>query len=297
MIIFGEEGSIACSFSNLGNVRYVFDIYCGAVRKLQEDDYYPFGLRRVASAGNNRYLYNGKELQEELEQYDYGARFYDPIIGRFIAVDKLADHDNQIDKSPYAYVWNNPVMLTDPDENCPICIIVAELLTAGETVAIGTGVVAAGVTYTVFKGYSNYKKTREIESVQDNVSVKSSYDKYLDPSRTKQVQSDQTTSKEGGGKRRKNRLPDVAEPNTMQTNPPGTSTKVYGPNGRVQKEHNKGHGPNAPENEQEDHVHDHKPKPNPNDPDATERQPGRKPKPNERQKDEEKQKRRSESTN
>jgi RHS repeat-associated protein len=52
---------------------------------------------------------------------DYGARFYDPSIGRFTTVDDLSDHPNQIDKSPYAYTWNNPVNLTDPDGNCPTC--------------------------------------------------------------------------------------------------------------------------------------------------------------------------------
>ena len=56
---------------HLGNVRYTFDIYEGAVRKLQQDDYYPFGIRRHVNGGNNKYLYNGKELQEELGQYDY----------------------------------------------------------------------------------------------------------------------------------------------------------------------------------------------------------------------------------
>ncbi|WP_199141455.1 hypothetical protein [Pedobacter sp. ASV12] len=70
---------------NLGNVRYTFDIYGGAARKLQEDNYYPFGLRKSAGSPvslENKYLYNGKELQYELEAYDYGARFYDPVIGR-----------------------------------------------------------------------------------------------------------------------------------------------------------------------------------------------------------------------
>ncbi|WP_443946653.1 hypothetical protein ACJVDH_05995 [Pedobacter sp. AW1-32] len=60
---------------HLGNVRYTFDIYNGAVRRLQQDDYYAFGVRKsVGAIGSpeNKYLYNGKELQSELgEQYDY----------------------------------------------------------------------------------------------------------------------------------------------------------------------------------------------------------------------------------
>ena len=51
----------------------------------------------------NRYKYNGKELNEELGLYDYGARWYDPAIARWGVVDALADEPEQIDKSPYAY--------------------------------------------------------------------------------------------------------------------------------------------------------------------------------------------------
>ena len=42
-------------------------------------------------------------------------------MGRFTSVDKLADHPNQVDKSPFAYAWDNPIKLTDPDGNCPNC--------------------------------------------------------------------------------------------------------------------------------------------------------------------------------
>ncbi|MET3981616.1 RHS repeat-associated protein [Mucilaginibacter sp. UYP25] len=73
---------------HLGNNRVTFDQTGG---KVGEDDYYPFGLNvhRQINAGN-KYLYNKKELQEELSQYDYGARFYDPVIARFTTVDPLA---------------------------------------------------------------------------------------------------------------------------------------------------------------------------------------------------------------
>jgi len=95
---------------HLGSVRFTFNKHptTGLVQKLQEDDYYAFGLRRVASAGTNKYLYNSKELQEELEQYDYGARFYDPVIGRWNVVDPLAEVNRRW--SPYRYAYNNPMI-------------------------------------------------------------------------------------------------------------------------------------------------------------------------------------------
>ncbi|RYF15382.1 MAG: RHS repeat-associated core domain-containing protein [Flavobacteriales bacterium] len=102
---------------HLGNVRYSFDIQAGVVGDLQRDDYYPFGKRKEGTyVGNNRYLYNGKELQEELGQYDYGARFYDPEIGRWNVVDPLAHHS--FDKTPFHFCSNNPLNRVDPNGMC-----------------------------------------------------------------------------------------------------------------------------------------------------------------------------------
>src|SRR5690606_9016227 len=68
-----------------------------------------------------------------LNLYDFKARFYDPIIGRFISIDVLAGHPNQIGMSPYQFGWNNPIRYNDPDGECPSCWQTAKALYAGVT--------------------------------------------------------------------------------------------------------------------------------------------------------------------
>jgi len=84
---------------------------------IEKNDYYAFGLKHGntsdASGVNYNYEYNGKELQQEIGMYDYGARFYMPDIGRWGVVDPLPEVYRRY--SPYNYAVNNPIMFVDPD--------------------------------------------------------------------------------------------------------------------------------------------------------------------------------------
>lgn len=107
---------------HLGNVRVTFDKdpNTGIARRIQEDNYYAFGKRvSVAPVSlDNKYLYNGKDIQEELGEYDYGARFYNPEIARWNVQDPHAE--SYANLSPYNYVGNDPINFTDPTGMDPL---------------------------------------------------------------------------------------------------------------------------------------------------------------------------------
>jgi len=105
---------------HLGNIRVSFakNPATQVLEIIEENNYYPFGLKHKGYndyvATNNKYKYNGKELQDELGLgvYDYGFRNFDPALGRWFNVDPYAEVAD--DETPYQYVHNNPVIYIDP---------------------------------------------------------------------------------------------------------------------------------------------------------------------------------------
>lgn len=121
----------------LGNNRITYGTNStGYVNILQENNYYPFGMKHnnynmdqatyietdngtdigpCTPCDKYKYKYNGKELQDELglNLYSYGARNYDPALGRWITIDSSSEKYKQW--SPYNYCFNNPIHFEDPN--------------------------------------------------------------------------------------------------------------------------------------------------------------------------------------
>lgn len=128
----------------MGNTRMVINSSGTTVEK---SHYYPFGMRFFPESTSNSaaigFRYNGKEFEtmNGLNRYDYGARFYDPALGRFHSIDpKATDYYFQ---SPYVYAANNPLRFIDNNGEGPKEFLKA--LGASMTAAITIGV-QGGVT-------------------------------------------------------------------------------------------------------------------------------------------------------
>lgn len=130
--IMTDEGRIIYKGNETFNSEYTLKDHLGNIRVVykpgekgnfvqQVSSYYPFGMTQKGLTVNsndiphvNEYLYNGKMMQDEmsLNWYDFGARFYDAVLGRFHVPDPMVEDHH--DYTPYNYCFNNPINLIDP---------------------------------------------------------------------------------------------------------------------------------------------------------------------------------------
>ena len=113
-LLLTDEGYVTLSDSKYhyylkdhqGNNRVVIN-QSGTVE--EANHYYPFGGVFASSGNVQPYKYNGKEYDSKkgLNWYDYGARHYDAVLGRFTTNDRFAE--KYYSMSPYQYGANSPV--------------------------------------------------------------------------------------------------------------------------------------------------------------------------------------------
>lgn len=180
---------------HLGNVRAVFAAHSNGIPELmQHTDYYPFGMVMEQQETfnleevKNRYLYNGKELQDDnigikLDWYDYGARMYDPELGRWHTIDPKAETYSF--QSPYAYAVNNPILFVDKNGEFPFLLPLVPVIAEGIAWA-GTAVLTSYAAYKAGEGIRegwNNQRNRERDAKQDlnkkQVQVQNSMDSNI----------------------------------------------------------------------------------------------------------------------
>jgi RHS repeat-associated protein len=113
-----SDGTEQCYHSNhLGSASVITDANGDMKEKIE---YYPFGAYRDrpdydASFPNVNYTFTGQEDDDETGLMNYGARLYDPAIGRFISPDTIIPNPYDLQSyNRYSYVLNDPVHYTDP---------------------------------------------------------------------------------------------------------------------------------------------------------------------------------------
>ena len=85
--------------------------------------YYPFGGTRYTSGTlfTDR-LYTGQQQIAGLGLYNYKARYYDPLLGRFISPDTVTPGGIS-GLNRYSYVGNSPINRVDPSGHSPVCVM------------------------------------------------------------------------------------------------------------------------------------------------------------------------------
>jgi RHS repeat-associated protein len=139
----------------LGSTRLVLD-GTGAVK--ERIDYLPFGEElsvpyggRAAPYTNFVYPANpdiasekftGKERDAATGLDFFGARYMSTAQGRFSSIDPAFESESVDDpqswnRYAYAYVYNRPLTLTDPDGRCPQCLPALAVGAVGAVIAGG----------------------------------------------------------------------------------------------------------------------------------------------------------------
>lgn len=103
---------------------------------------------RDTNAAKDTRWFAGKSQDAESKLSYFGARYYDPLLGRFMGIDPVGvDENNVHSHNRYAYANNNPYKFVDPDGREPVTLTVLAI-NSGVGAIIG-GVVAGGINASI----------------------------------------------------------------------------------------------------------------------------------------------------
>jgi RHS repeat-associated protein len=106
-------------------LHYLLSDHLGSTTKLLDDQggvvsevkYWPYGGMRDGGITETDKLYTGQQIEPSttgLGLYNYKARFYSTVLGRFVSSDPVMPSDSSQGLSRYSYVLNNPLRYSDP---------------------------------------------------------------------------------------------------------------------------------------------------------------------------------------
>ncbi|MEJ5150699.1 RHS repeat-associated core domain-containing protein [Comamonas sp. MYb396] len=112
---------------------------------LWRESYYAYGQKTQwqPAADEQSQWFHGKEQDADTGMQYFGARYYDPSIGRFLGMDPVDYQDGNIHSfNRYAYGNNNPGKYKDPDGRNPLLIVPLVWMGGGAMVEGTTNAVA-----------------------------------------------------------------------------------------------------------------------------------------------------------
>ncbi|MFM6862914.1 MAG: RHS repeat domain-containing protein, partial [Dolichospermum sp.] len=166
-----------------GNVEWHLTDHLGTVRDLVNNSgavvnhfvYDSFGqvISESNPAVDTRYLFTGREFDQEIGLYYYRARYYDANTGRFLSEDPIGFAGGDIHL--YRYVFNIPLSITDPTGNVafviPVGVAVAEALAAAAAAAAPYVAAAGiGIGLGILLNEANNDQGNTNEGTQENTS-------------------------------------------------------------------------------------------------------------------------------
>jgi four helix bundle protein len=172
-IIEGQTSGTSTTFIHNDHLSGASVLTNASGTKTELIDYYAFGEARFdeKTGFDSPRKYTGKELDEEINLYYYGARYYNPKTGRFISIDptflligmkgfeqnyqkpleQLLTNPQELNS--YSYVTNNPYRYIDPN---------GEFLIAAAAYALAN---PCKIKFMQLDDLEVYKLARELSSI------------------------------------------------------------------------------------------------------------------------------------